>query len=166
MIPGRRLGHLWNCLCAMKMIIYKTKPNKTVPKSLVQTYLQYNMAFLKILLFCFFRYLNFSIKFYSVQAVHFYVKCKQLFMLSLVYILPDIFTPVIQILFCCQDMTLRLWNISEADQIPIVLENKKTVGVKVIKVCHHMVCSIIISYQDNVYSTFITVFYGYLSLEH
>ncbi|CAG5116079.1 unnamed protein product [Candidula unifasciata] len=37
------------------------------------------------------------------------------------------------ILSCSKDMTLRLWNISEADQIPIVLQNKKTVGVKVIK---------------------------------
>ncbi|BFZ13208.1 hypothetical protein BsWGS_16247 [Bradybaena similaris] len=37
------------------------------------------------------------------------------------------------LLSCSKDMTLRLWNISEADKIPIVLENKKTVGVKVIK---------------------------------
>ena len=30
---------------------------------------------------------------------------------------------------------MRLWNIEESDKIPIVLENKKSVGIKVIKVC-------------------------------
>ncbi|RUS84992.1 hypothetical protein EGW08_007237 [Elysia chlorotica] len=37
------------------------------------------------------------------------------------------------LLSCSKDCTVRLWNIEESDKIPIVLENKKSVGIKVIK---------------------------------
>jgi len=37
------------------------------------------------------------------------------------------------LLSCGKDKTIRLWNIEDSDKIPIVLENKKTQGVHVIK---------------------------------
>ncbi|XP_005093569.1 WD repeat-containing protein 88 [Aplysia californica] len=37
------------------------------------------------------------------------------------------------LLSCSKDKTVRLWNIADSDKIPIVLENKKAQGVKVIK---------------------------------
>lgn len=37
------------------------------------------------------------------------------------------------LLSCSKDKTIRLWNLEESDQIPMVLENKKAVGVKVVK---------------------------------
>ncbi|XP_059140852.1 WD repeat-containing protein 88-like [Physella acuta] len=37
------------------------------------------------------------------------------------------------LLSCSRDTTLRLWNIEESDQIPMVMENKKTVNIKVAK---------------------------------
>ena len=33
-----------------------------------------------------------------------------------------------------QDTTVRLWNIENADQIPMVMERKKAIGLKVFKV--------------------------------
>lgn len=33
-----------------------------------------------------------------------------------------------------QDKTVRMWNIEESDKIPIVMENKKAQGLKIIKV--------------------------------
>jgi hypothetical protein len=35
-----------------------------------------------------------------------------------------------------QDCTVRLWNIEDSDKIPIVLEKKKAIGVKITKVSH------------------------------
>ena len=33
-----------------------------------------------------------------------------------------------------QDKTVRLWNVEDSDNIPVVLENKKSIGLKVLKV--------------------------------
>ncbi|PVD21137.1 hypothetical protein C0Q70_19303 [Pomacea canaliculata] len=37
------------------------------------------------------------------------------------------------LLSCSKDKTVRMWNIEESDKIPIVMENKKAQGLKIIK---------------------------------
>merc|ERR1719422_1350050 len=37
------------------------------------------------------------------------------------------------LLSCGKDRTVRLWNIEDSDKIPLVLENRRTQGVNVIK---------------------------------
>lgn len=61
-------------------------------------------------------------------------------------------------LFSCvvfQDNTVRLWNIEDSDKIPVVLEKKRAIGIKIIKVGTHIVnqdpqnrCATRVSTQD------------------
>lgn len=34
---------------------------------------------------------------------------------------------------CSKDESVRLWNIEESDKIPVVLENRKSIGLKIFK---------------------------------
>ncbi|XP_033117189.1 WD repeat-containing protein 88-like [Anneissia japonica] len=40
------------------------------------------------------------------------------------------------ILSCSKDKTIRLWNIANSDKIPLVLENKRNMGLQIVK-CQH-----------------------------
>ncbi|XP_064598911.1 WD repeat-containing protein 88-like [Liolophura sinensis] len=37
------------------------------------------------------------------------------------------------LLSCSKDKTVRLWNIAESDKIPVVLENRRSIGLKMVK---------------------------------
>ncbi|XP_013396959.1 WD repeat-containing protein 88-like [Lingula anatina] len=36
------------------------------------------------------------------------------------------------IMSCSKDHTVRLWNVEDSDELPVVMENKRTIGVKII----------------------------------
>ena len=42
--------------------------------------------------------------------------------------------------FILQDGTVRLWNIEDSDKIPIVLEKRRAIGLKMAKVCSARIC--------------------------
>lgn len=61
------------------------------------------------------------------------------------------------LLSCSKDKTVRLWNIEDSDKIPIVLENKKTQGVQVMK-CTKCNKPFSLSQMDNFKDTTVCVF--------
>jgi len=41
-------------------------------------------------------------------------------------------------MFSFQDKTVRMWNIESSDDIPVVLEHRKNIGLRIVQVCFRL----------------------------
>lgn len=44
------------------------------------------------------------------------------------------------LIFVFQDKTVRMWNIESSDDIPVVLEHRKNIGLRIVQVCSTFYC--------------------------
>ena len=44
------------------------------------------------------------------------------------------------LIFVFQDKTVRMWNIESSDDIPVVLEHRKNIGLRIVQVCETFYC--------------------------
>ena len=70
-----------------------------------------------------------------------------------------------RVLSCSQDKTIRLWNIENLDDLPVVLEHKKNMGLKIIEVCPIAMCNfdLFLMHLNVVSNTVPCMFRWYLS---